>query len=61
LYRKDFHQELVAPAGYAALAPDAFLGRMALQQTDSEAAQPGEIVGDAPLPHSAANTMRRRK
>ncbi len=42
------HQEVVVPTGYFALAFDAVLRRMLLQQADRKAAKPREIVRHVP-------------
>jgi len=52
LRRKDLHQELVVPACDSALSLDAVLGRVTFQQADREAAEPGEVVCDAPFPRA---------
>ena len=44
--RKDFQQEVVAPAATAALHRGAVIGRMLLQQRQREAVEPGKILAE---------------
>ena len=46
---KDLHQEVVVPTGDLALAFDAVIHRMLLQQANAKTAKPGEIVGQTSL------------
>ena len=57
--RKDFHQELIAPAGYLALSLDAVVRGVAFEEADREAAKPGEIVGYASLARATLVLVER--
>jgi len=59
LCRKDFHQELIAPAGHLAFPLDAVVRGVAFEQTDREAAKPGKVVGYASLARAVLVLVER--